>query len=114
MFGSQLISALEKQLRAVNETLQDVKDAFQEKSAHVEDLQKNLIDQVRWLPASQYVSLYKAHLSTKPFFLPVQSLLHHGRDKDLQDQMVDLHKTGMGYKTIFTKLKDLRKKVDNC
>lgn len=47
MFGFQLISALEKQLRAVNEDLQDEKDAFQEKSAHVEDLQKKLNDQVR-------------------------------------------------------------------
>lgn len=105
MFGFQLISALEKQLRAVNETLQDEKDAFQEKSVHVEDLQKKLNDQVRWLPGSQYVGVCINPTCPQNYFLPVLSLLYRGRDEDLQDQMEDLQKTGMDYKTIFTKLK---------
>ncbi|XP_024861473.1 kinesin-like protein KIF20A isoform X2 [Kryptolebias marmoratus] len=44
----QLVLSLEKRLAEVNETLRDVRDAFLEKSAQLEDLQKELNDQSLW------------------------------------------------------------------
>ncbi|XP_037549699.1 kinesin-like protein KIF20A [Nematolebias whitei] len=82
----QLISALEKRLRSVNETLQDAKDAFQEKSALVEDLQKKLNDQSKSMEdvlqqnaeKDQEISLLRDQLAKLSQNSPVQPKAKRG------------------------------------